>query len=67
MKVKELIEILQAMPQDIDVAYRCWSEQCLMEPDEVSLFDGTAPRPDGWIQNARPDMEVIQYVMFPGN
>lgn len=67
MKVSELIEFLKTQPQGLDVAFRCCSEQCLMTADEITITEECEPRPDGWIQNARPDKPKQQYLMFPGN
>lgn len=67
MKVRELIEFLQSKPQDIEVAYMCCSEQCLLELKDIKLYDGCPPRPDGLVQNARPDVETMGYLLFPGN
>ncbi len=67
MTVAQLIAFLQTMPQDIQVAYMCCSEQELLEADMIRLHNGCAPRPDGWVQNERPDMPAQQYVLFPGN
>lgn len=67
MTVKELIEFLQTQPQDIQVAYMRCSEQCLMRVNEIGISDLCYPRPDGWIQDKRPDMPTQQYLVFPGN
>lgn len=67
MTVAELIAKLQTMPQDLPVAYCCYSEQCLLEDDEIEVVELCLPREDGWIQNKRPDMPSQQYVRFPGN
>ena len=67
MKVKELIEFLQTQPQDIDVAYKCFSEHDLLEPHQIEVKEGCLPRGDGWIQDARPDKSTVKYLMFPGN
>ena len=67
MKVSELIEFLQKQPQDLLVAYRCFSEQCLMETNEIEIKKLCEARPDGWIQNGRPDKEAHEYLVFPGN
>lgn len=67
MTVKELIALLKKQPQDALVAYCCFSEQVLMEPKHISTFEACPPRPDGWIQNARPDQPSQTYVLFPGN
>lgn len=67
MTVAELIAELQTMPAEALVGYRCCSEQVLLEPGDVTLAEACAPRSDGWIQNARPDMPRVTYVMFPGN
>ena len=65
--VAELIEHLRQFPQGAQVAFQKYSEQCLLDLDTVCLAECCEARPDGWIQNARPDMPVVEYVMFPGN
>lgn len=67
MTVNELIEFLETQPQDIQVAYCCCSERCLMEKKEIQILELCEPRPDGWLQNQRPDMPTQQYLVFPGN
>lgn len=67
MTVAELIAFLQTQPQDLPVAYRCFSEQVLLEPDGIRIKEECKPRDDGWIQNKRPDMETQTYLIFPGN
>ena len=67
MTVAELIAMLQTQPQDVQVAYQIFSEQCLLEPDDVRLVEACKPRDDGWIQDKRQDMETQTYLLFPGN
>ena len=68
MTVAELIVKLQTMPQDLQVAYCRYSEQCLLEENEIDdEFIACEPRPDGWIQHKRPDMPSQRYVLLPGN
>lgn len=67
MKVHELVNFLQELPQDLDVVYEIWSEQCILERDDISIKELCHPRPDGWVQDARPDKPLIKYVVFPGN
>jgi hypothetical protein len=67
MTVRELIEHLKTLPGDMPVAYDRYSEQCLMEVNEITVQDLCHPREDGWIQDKRPDMPTIKYVVFPGN
>lgn len=67
MTVKELIEFLQTQPQDLQVAYRCFSEQLLLDGEDILILTASEPRPDGWIQNLREDMPSQTYLMFPGN
>lgn len=67
MTVGELITYLSTFDQGLPVAYRLHSEQCLLEADDIYLDDFCLPRPDGWIQNKRPDMHTQQYLVFPGN
>lgn len=38
MTVKELIEYLQALPQDFQVAYRCCSDARKMETDDICVI-----------------------------
>ncbi len=67
MTVEELIEFLKEQPQDLKVAYCCYSEQVLMDLTEVGIVELCKPRADGWIQNKRPDKETQDYLLFPGN
>jgi hypothetical protein len=67
MTVAELIAFLQTQPQYLPVAYRCFSEQCLLNAEDISITEECLPRPDGWIQNKRNDMPMQPYLMLPGN
>ncbi len=67
MTVADLIAFLQTQPQDLQVAYRIHSEQCLLAAADISITEEGEPRADGWIQNKRPDMPKQNYLMFPGN
>lgn len=65
--VKELIKYLQEQPQDRLVAFRCCSEQCLLELQDIEEEELCIAREDGWIQNRRPDKPTQYYLVFPGN
>lgn len=65
--VAELIKHLETFPQDLPVAYNLYSEQCLLELDDVRVEEHCVARDDGWVQRARPDMPKIPYLLFPGN
>jgi len=67
MTVAELIKFLQTKPQDILVAYEKYSEQCLLEEEEICIKECCEPRADGWIQYKRSDRPSISYLIFPGN
>jgi hypothetical protein len=67
MTVSELIAFLQTQPQDLQVAYGLYSEQCLMVATDINVATFTPARSDGWIQNRRPDMPTQDYLLFPGN
>lgn len=67
MTVKELIEFLKTQPQDLLVAYKICSEQCLLEEMDIEIKDLCEARPDGWVQNQRPDKPTVKYLVFPGN
>lgn len=67
MTVSELIDFLKTQPQHLPVAYRAYSEQSLLEAKDVKIEELCEPRPDGWVQDRRPDMPTCQYLVFPGN
>lgn len=67
MTVKELIALLQTKPQGLQVVYACYSEWCLMEPDDIDVRPLCEPRPDGWVASERPDKPTQNYLAFPGN
>jgi hypothetical protein len=67
MTVADLIEYLKKQPQDIKVAHEMFSEQFLIDENKISVKMLCKPRPDGWIQDLRPDMESEMYLVLPGN
>lgn len=67
MTVAEFIAYLQTQPQGLQVAYSRYSEQVLLRVSEIEIVDKCQPRPDGWIQHARPDMPTQTYLLLPGN
>lgn len=67
MTVAELIAFLQTQQQDLQVTYARHSEQCLLEISDITIESNGVARPDGWVQNARPDMPTVEYLSFPGN
>jgi hypothetical protein len=67
MTVRELIELLKTYPQDLDVAYRLYSENCLLEVESIRIETLCEPREDGWVPNRRPDKPTRDYLLFPGN
>lgn len=67
MTVAELIRHLNKFDPNLPVAYQVYSEQALLDADEVKLAELCEPRPDGWVQNYRPDKPTRLYVLFPGN
>lgn len=67
MTVKEFIEFLKEQPQDLQVAYQCMSEQVLLNVKDIQIVKLSEARPDGWIQNKRPDIPTQSYLLLPGN
>jgi hypothetical protein len=67
VNVQELIQHLQTFPQNIPVAYRCYSEQLLLEYNDIETEELCHPREDGWVQNKRPDKPSMLYLVLPGN
>lgn len=66
MKVSELIKFLKKQPQDIDVAYVCYSENTMLEAEDIKVVQLSVDREDGWIPNSRPDKAQKPYLLFPG-
>lgn len=67
MTVAELIDVLTAYPQDLPVAYQCYSEYVLLDDGQIGVAEAGLPRADGWVHDKRPDKETQNYLMFPGN
>jgi len=65
--VAELIEFLKTQPQDFLVAFKLYSEQCLLESGDITIAELGEPRNDGWVPNARSDRPKRTYLLFPGN
>ena len=66
MTTAELITLLQTQPQHLQVAYRLYSEACLLEIADLTIVTACQPRPDGWIQEERKDKQLQTYLMFSG-
>jgi hypothetical protein len=67
MTVAELTAFLQSQPQDLQVAFRIYSEYCLLEANYIETKLLCTPRPDGWVHDARPDKPKQLYLILPGN
>lgn len=67
MTVADLIEFLKTQPQDLPVAYRCFSEQVLLAAHDIEIEELGIARPDGWVANKRSDKPSQQYLVLPGN
>ena len=67
MTVAELVDFLQKQQQDLPVAIKMYSEQYLLDAEDITIDELCEPRPDGWIHNKRPDKPAIFYLIFPGN
>jgi hypothetical protein len=65
MNVSDLISFLQKQPQDMRVAYRIYSEQCLLDIDDIEIDELCKAREDGWIADKRPDKETEVYLVLP--
>ena len=67
MTVSDLIEFLQKQPQDLPVAYQIYSENCLLEVDQILVVELGPTRADGWVANKRSNAPSQTYLLFPGN
>lgn len=43
------------------------SEGSMLSLDMIKTIEACAPRPDGWVPNARPDRQAFKYLLLPGN
>ncbi len=64
MTVKELIEILQSKPQDLQVIYSKYSEFCILEASDIEIESHGLPRNDGWVHYRRPDKPTQEYLIL---
>lgn len=62
MKVKDLIAKLGEFDPELDVVYPLHSEQCIADPEDVQIIIACPARPDGWVQNKRPDKPSQNYL-----
>lgn len=67
MTVAQLIELLKAYPQDMQVVYAIYSEQCLLTPDDITIEKLGLARQDGWVHDYRSDQPSQNYLHFRGN
>lgn len=67
MNVRELINFLGSFDPELPVVYSLFSEQVLLEEEDITVKELVVAREDGWVQDYRPDMETQLYLAFPGN
>lgn len=67
MKVRDLVKVLGAYPQDLDVVYGHYSEQLLLEVGDIKTGEFCFPRLDGWVQDKRDDKPFQEYLVLPGD
>ena len=67
MTVEALIAFLQTKPPHLICAYRRYSEQSILNVEDIKIDEACVARPDGWIENKRPDKTTQKYLLFPGN
>lgn len=60
MTVAELIELLKAQPQDLQVIVECCSDYDLLE--DIGIITCCEPRPDGYVQRQRKDKPSQDYL-----
>lgn len=65
--VASLVAYLQTLDPSLPVAYKLHSEQCLLEEEDIEVVELCEARPDGWVQNKRPDKPTQTYLLLPGN
>lgn len=64
MTVAELIEVLKAHRQDIQVCHSLYSEQILLDPGGITEVELSAARPDGWVHDHRGNKPKVPYLLI---
>lgn len=67
LTVQALIAHLLTLDGNLPVVYRCCSEYDEMTVGHIQIEDLCYPRPDGWVQDKRPDWPSQTYCVFPGH
>lgn len=67
MTVAELITLLQAQPQDLEVAYECRDLLHRLEPGDIVVRGASEMDPYGWAALDDPGPPARQYLVLPGN
>ena len=67
MTVAELIEVLKQKPGHIQVAYEIYSTAQLLQESQIRIVTLCEARPDGWVEDLRPDKPSVDYLVLPGN
>ena len=62
MKVKELVELLQTFPQDLQVIVPQYSECVLLDKYGVYTTLKQEARQDEWVHDCRPDKPRVTYL-----
>lgn len=62
--VAQLIAHLKKFPKGTLVAVPQWSEHRLLTLDDVATVELCEPRSDGWLQNKRPDIPFLTYLVI---
>ena len=67
MTVEQLRKLLDKYPPSMLVCYGLYSEQCLLEEEDITVETFCLPRADGWVHDYREDKPSQEYLRFPGN
>lgn len=65
--VKELIEFLQKLPQDMPVARTVGIDECLVNLDEIKVMKLGMPKRNDEILPYLEEEPSQEYVVFPGH
>ena len=62
MTVAELIEHLKQFDPNLRVVTPIYSEQEILTVEHVRVISLCEARPDGWVENERPDKPTVDYL-----
>lgn len=62
--VADLIEYLKTFDKSLLVGYKCFSDACLLDLDDIKVEKRCMPRPDGWLHEKRGGIKSLKNTSY---